>query len=227
MSRALLIGLCLLIYLPACSGPKANYRTLRDTGITTAMDITTDALVVSIPIILLWRVSINLRQKIGLGILLCLSLVMAIIAIARMSGINLKSGVVDIVWLAFWQQQESSIAVIMISISAFRSLFVARVSNRPSPKDFSRPRYRNRLYLKLTGQDKDTRFGLPQIPGATLTGMRSVIRDGGQSENLVSRPQEAWVPRKTRSLQEADAISKEPETILPDNGNVMEGRDMV
>lgn len=227
MSRALLMGLCLLIYLPACSGPTANYRTLRDTGITTAMDITTDALVVSIPIILLWRVRINLRQKIGLSVLLCLSLVMAVIAIARMSGINLKSGVVDIVWLAFWQQQESSIAVIMISISAFRSLFVARASNGPSPKDFSRPRYRNKLYLKLTGQDKDTRFGLPQIPGATLTGMRTVIRDGGQSENMVSRPQEVWVPRNTHSLQEADAISKESETILPDNGNMMEGRDMV
>lgn len=191
------------------------------------MDITTDALVVSIPIVLLWRVRINFRQKIGLGILLCLSLVMAIIAIARMSGINLTSKDVDIVWLAFWQQQECSVAVIMISISAFRSLFVANASKGPSPKDFSKPRYRNRLYLKFTGSDKDTGFGLPHIPGATLTGMRSVIRDGGQSEDLVPRPQDAWAPGKTCSLQEVDIVSKESEMILPDNGNMMESRDMV
>lgn len=191
------------------------------------MDITTDALVVSIPIVLLWRVRINFRQKIGLGILLCLSLVMAIIAIARMSGINLTSKNVDIVWLAFWQQQECSVAVIMISISAFRSLFVANTSKGPSPKNFSKPRYRNRLYLKFTGSDKDTGFGLPHIPGATLTGMRSVIRDGGQSEDLVPRPQDAWAPEKTCSSQEVDIVSKESETILPDNGNMMESRDMV
>lgn len=191
------------------------------------MDITTDALVVSIPIILLWRVRMNLRQKIGLGILLCLSIVMAIIAVARMSGINLTSGVVDIVWLAFWQQQECSIAVIMISITAFRSLFVVGTSNRPSPKDFSRPRYRNRLYQKFAGSDKDTGFGLPQIPGATLTGMRSMIRDGGQSEDLVQRPQEALAPRKIGSFQEVNTVSTQSETILPDSGNMMVGRDMV
>lgn len=217
----------MLICSPACSGDTANYRTLRDTGITTAMDITTDALVVSIPIVLLWRVRINLRQKIGLGILLCLSLVMVIIAIARMSGINLTNGAVDIVWLAFWQQQECSVAVIMISISAFRSLFVVSASKRPSPKAFSKPRYRSRLYLKFAGSDKDTGFGLPQIPRATLTGMGSLIRDDGQSEDLVSRPQEAWVPRKTRCLQEVDTASNQSETILPDNGSMTEGRDIV
>lgn len=217
----------MLIYFPACSGSTANYRTLRDTGITTAMDITTDALVVSIPIILLWRVRINLRQKIGLSILLCLSLVMVVIAIARMSGIKLNSENVDIVWLAFWQQQECSIAVIMISISAFRSLFVANASKGPSPKDFSKPRYRNRLYLKFTGSEKNTGFGLPQIPGATLTGMRSVIRDGGQSEDLVPRPQDAWAPGKARSLQEVNNVSEESETILPDRESIIESRDMV
>lgn len=143
---------------------------------------------ISIPIIILWQIRINLCQKIGLGILLCLSLVMAIIAIARMSGVTLTSGVVDIVWVAFWQQQECSVAVIMISITAFRSLFVVSASNRPPPKDLSRPRYRNRLYQRFVGSDKDTGFGLPQIPGATLTGMKSVIRDGRQSEDQVQRP---------------------------------------
>lgn len=215
------------MFLPACWEPTANYKLLRDTGITTAMDITTDALVASIPLILLWRVRINLRQKIGLGILFSLSLVMAIIAIIRISGINLTSGVSDVVWLAFWLQQECSIAVIMISISAFRSLFVVGASNKPAPNDFSRPWYWKRLYLKFAGSDKDTGFGLPQIPRPTLTGMRSVIRDGGQFENLVPRPHEAWAPRTTGSLQEVDTVSKESETILPDNGNKMVGKDMV
>ena len=65
-----------------------------------------------------------MRQKIGLGIILSLSLVMIMVAITRMAGIRLPQVVIDVVWLAFWQQQECSIAVIMFSMTAFRSFFV-------------------------------------------------------------------------------------------------------
>ncbi|MCJ1307077.1 hypothetical protein MMC25_000723 [Agyrium rufum] len=169
----------------SCSGSGATYRVLRDTGITTAMDITSDILLVSIPITLLWRVRIRLEQKIGLGISLCLSLMMAVTAITRMAGVKLEGGAVDLVWLSFWQQQECSIAVIMVSVSAFRYFF-GKKSTNPSPagcQPGSKLR-RIRFYGKLGAPnhfENITEHKLPDIPSATLTGMRTVIERAGST----------------------------------------------
>ncbi|MCJ1402777.1 hypothetical protein MMC11_005998 [Xylographa trunciseda] len=165
----------------SCSGPAANDRVVRDTTITTVLDIVTDVLVVTFPIALLWRVRITARQKVGLAVLLCLSLVMVITAITRISGIKLPGGAIDIVWLAFWQQQECSIAVIMVSVSAFRSFFVVSASNNASPrKPKSSTYWRRRLVQKRSASSEDSEKEdnvLPQIPSATMTGMRTVIRE--------------------------------------------------
>lgn len=56
------------------------------------------------------------------------------VAIVRMSGIRLASGDVDIIWITFWQQQKSSVAVMVVSLSAFRTLFIARSANEPPRK---------------------------------------------------------------------------------------------
>lgn len=143
------------------------------------MDVVSDILVVSFPISLLWRVRINLHQKLGLALVLCLSLVMVIIAIVRIAGIKLGGGNVDIVWLAFWMQQECSIAVIMVSSSAFRSFFVASTTKSPSPP-YSPGSWKRRLLLRRPSperNDMESANGLPQVPRATLTGMRTAIKD--------------------------------------------------
>lgn len=150
------------------------------------MDVVSDILVVSIPIALLWRVRIDVRQKIGLGVSLCLSLIMVVTAIIRISGIKLANGAIDIVWEAFWVQQECSIAVIMMSVSAFRSFFVPHASrnNSPDPAKPSSFWRKKLLLLKPSLSAKDNLDGdneLPQIPRATLTGMRSAIRGAGMS----------------------------------------------
>ena len=135
-------------------------------------------LVASIPVILLWQVKINLRQKIGLGIMLCLSLVMAIFAIIRGAGVRLPSSNVDIVWLAFWQQQECSIAVSMISITAFRSFFVNNPVKRERKPHYTSSYWRNRLLQrKRFNSSKEPEIAIT-IPSATLTGMATVIRGG-------------------------------------------------
>ena len=188
----------------ACSGPSANYRVVRDVSITTVMEVLTDILVVSVPIALLWKVRITASQKIGLAGSLCLSLVMAIVAIVRISGIKLAGSAVDIVWLAFWQQQEASIAVIMVSVSAFRTLFVANPSNSPSPRSPGSPRYWKKRILQnrpgFSVYDGSHENEPQKIPRATLTGMRTVIQRVGMStvspsdgdfETLVSSPRNA------------------------------------
>lgn len=169
-------------FLPVCSGPDATYTVLRDTAIAVAMDIASDILLISIPIMLLSRVHLKLRQKIGLGLSLCLFLVMAIVPVIKITGIKLNGDVADNVWGCFWQQQECNIAVIMVSMSAFRSYFVATSSNNsPARHEVSRL-WRFKLARKYWNMDdlpKSNTHNLPQIPSATLTGMRTDIAGAG------------------------------------------------
>ncbi|KAI9652819.1 MAG: hypothetical protein M1831_006344 [Alyxoria varia] len=114
--------------LANCKGLPQSERNMRIVITTTVFDVLSDILIVSIPVAILWKVKIAIRQKFGLGTALCLSLVMAIFAIVRCAGTKMPNGRSDSVWVHFWQQQEASIAVIMVSITSFRSLFVVNLA---------------------------------------------------------------------------------------------------
>lgn len=167
-------------FAASCTGPSAAHRSVRNTTVTTVMDIITDILVISFPLALLWKVRINVHQKFGLGVILCLSIAMIIIAAVRIAGIRRGDGEVDIVWLAFWQQQECSTALTMVCVSAFRSLFIPHATGRrPTGKNHYSPSYwRQRLMRqRLESNDEERNGELPQIPRATLTGMSTMIRE--------------------------------------------------
>ena len=159
------------------------------------MDIMSDLLVLSLPVSILWKVRISIRQKVGLGFSLCLSCVMVIVTIVRIAGMRLRpSGSVDIVWLVFWQQQECSIAVLMMSVSAFRSLFIQNPTNHPvhrqqghSPSEKRRRFLHRRPDPNLYAAHETN--GLPQIPSATLTGMTRVVAEDGHAEDTAELDQ--------------------------------------
>ena len=159
------------------------------------MDIMSDLLVLSLPVSILWKVRISVRQKIGLAFSLCLSGVMIIVTIIRIAGMRQRgSGSVDIVWVAFWQQQECSIAVLMVSVSAFRSLFVPSPATpalqrqqRYSPSEKGRRLLRRRPDPDL--YDTHETNGLPQIPSATLTAMATVRGEDRQSKETADLDQ--------------------------------------
>lgn len=113
-----------------CSGRIPSDRMVKVSIVTTTFDILTDIFIASIPICLLWRVHLAARQKLGLALTLCLSLVMAVFALVRIGGVKLPNGFADIVWLTFWQQQEANIAVTMVCMTAFRSFFIEGTSTR-------------------------------------------------------------------------------------------------
>lgn len=159
--------------------------------------------VLTFPIAIVWKVRINRRQKFGLGTTLCLSVVMIIIAVIRISGIRLEGGEVDIVWLAFWQQQECSIAIIMVSLTAFRSLFVADAqARRPryTPSTWRERMVWNRHHRDSRSSAKGAMGELPQIPSATMTGLRTMIR-GSRALTTVDEPgTEQWArPMEART----------------------------
>ena len=145
--------------------------------------------VVSFPVTLLWKVRMNMRQKLGLGSSLCLSFVMVIVAVIRISGARLPSGLPDFVWLSFWQQQECSIAVTMVSLAAFRSLFVTDASRQAMRPKYTSSYWKQKKMAwnrRKCWQDLDnfSLGSLPVIPSATMTGLRTFIREEPNSDKL-------------------------------------------
>ena len=141
-------------------------------------------LVLIIPIHILCQIKINFRQKLVLGATLCLSIVMIMIAIIRISAIRGHTSL-DIVWGDFWNQTEACTALITVSFSAFRSFFVARESREREAQNRQRFWYMNKKdRLRSAWRQRQFRFGseeldgLPDIPQPTLTGMRTFINGG-------------------------------------------------
>ena len=141
--------------------------------------------VLMIPVCLLWRVQIKVRQKFGLAAFLCLSICMIIMAIVRVSGIHYR-GKFDNAWIFMWQQVEACIAVTMLSLTAFRSVFVA-----------SKPSLNNKKASpwvpstgRLLGKHRKSRTADQQclddltIPSATLTGLSRVLQRGKATQSI-------------------------------------------
>lgn len=146
-----------------------------------ALDIVTDILIMIIPIYLLWHVQIKIRQKLALAVSLCLSIMMVILAIVRISRFRSSSSTIDFTWDIFWQFAESCTAVTMVSFTAFRSLFVAHATQQsPKKSSYSSWRYpraekRQRDAEALDGESQEMQ-SLPERPRPALTGMRTSIR---------------------------------------------------
>lgn len=154
---------------------------------------------------MLWNMKVKLSQKVAIGTTLCLSVAMVITCIVQISSIRTSTDAIDISWEIFWQLVEACIAVLMVSLTALRSFFVGHVSRvRPaSPWSSGQAkRWLKRRVVKnsrsSSGSDGVNR-GLPEIPRATLTGMRTLIR-GSMSESMLwSRTSVASTDRRPRT----------------------------
>ncbi|KAI0867978.1 hypothetical protein GGS24DRAFT_507256 [Hypoxylon argillaceum] len=169
-------------------------KTLGLTALVTALDILSDIMVVSIPIIVLRSSLLSRSTKIGLGIFLCLSVFMAICAIIRIAGFYYK-GLEDDVWEFFWQQTEGAVAVMMASITAFRTLFVKQASQAEAAKspDLEESLFRRifRRFQSLARAQPDEEpasapdsvmLQLPKLPSPIFTGVRSFIHRNNRTE---------------------------------------------
>ena len=169
-----------------CEEAYYQKRTLAVEATTISFDIITDlmsklifpvpvraltSLVLIIPPWLLWKVKISLRQKIGIGSFLCLSLIMIIIAITRISRVHASD---FNIWAIFLQQVEACIAVLMLSLTAVRTLYVPAKNSQGQQKHKTSYSHRKRLWPSSKSL-QDERYIELSVPRATLTGMRTVI----------------------------------------------------
>jgi hypothetical protein len=111
-------------------------------------------------------------------------------------------GTHDQIWSSFWVQLEASVSVIMVSTMLFKTLFVV---NKSPNIDKNSPPYRTRLWRR-----KKTPELLEVETGATMTGMRTMIRKNGRTllgsfgkdESQRSVGSSHWAPSNDVSMME-------------------------
>ncbi|SPB47764.1 unnamed protein product [Aspergillus niger] len=145
------------------------------------LDAVTDLMIISIPIRLLYKVQLRTLTKLGLGCFLCLSIFMCTCSIIRTAG-TWYHGLLDYPWQVFWLHLEGCIGVTMGSITVYRSTLIG--SNEVST---AFKKYFTRIKDAVLGSSSGTaqaspteenktrtrQFGLPSIPQATITGLRT------------------------------------------------------
>ncbi|MCJ1281732.1 hypothetical protein MMC26_001054 [Xylographa opegraphella] len=170
------------------------------------LDIITDVAIISIPIMLLWNAKIKPRQKSGLLVSLCLSISMIIVALIRTTLCPQLDQTQDVPYELFLFQLEGCIAVFMASVSAFRSLFASHGTRAVRPKPHflwsSRHQLWNRGKSKLRAGTESGTNGLPSIPSATMTGLRTFInRDGSDGPGALEEKSSADWPLTARKQE--------------------------
>ena len=173
-----------------CVTPAAHMRQNGVLKSITILDILTDAFrksrcailvstiltnesVISVPVLLLWNVQINIRRKLALGGILCLSVCTMIISIIKVAGGNTSDGGVDSAWVLFWYEFEAAVPIIVVSFTAFRALFVAHQASK-----YRSPAENTSTSWNVWSRKKESsrREELPELPSPVLGGVRTHIR---------------------------------------------------
>ena len=140
--------------------------------------------VISIPVALLWNVQISLRQKFALWGILCLSIFTMITAVVKVAGGNINHGQVDSAWAIFWLQIEAAVAVIVVSMTAFRALFVAhKASKHQSPNQQNGLLSRSIWSKQFRSHDNS-----PTVPSPLFTGVRTYIGKSSHNGSVSQEP---------------------------------------
>ncbi|KAF2675664.1 hypothetical protein K458DRAFT_381119 [Lentithecium fluviatile CBS 122367] len=169
-----------------CNSGIGKQRLLTHSITQTSFDILGDLFILYIPINIIWRIRIRLAQKVALLLSLGLTAFMVVVTIIRVSGL-VKGGLVDTIWEVYWLFLGGEIGIFLASAIAFRSFFITRAQSKNSTpprrelrffsSTFAR-KFRRRSVSQLDSGDEQ---GLPGIPGAQLTGMRTFIDQEGKS----------------------------------------------
>jgi len=122
---------------------------------------------------------------------------MVVITIMRITGLK-REGKLDYIWETYWTAIAAEIGLSLVAVSAFRALYVSKTHSRhvQSPITTFNWYHKGRnavlhIASKVTGNShsqidsiemkKDEGFINNNIPGATMTGVRSYIDMNGRT----------------------------------------------
>jgi hypothetical protein len=100
---------------------------------STVVDITSDLMIMALPIAILPSLQLDFRRKVGLGIAFSLGVIIISVAIVRMTQVVSGSGnMVDLIGLAIWGAIETSTAVVVGSLPPLKALLTRNVKKYSS-----------------------------------------------------------------------------------------------
>jgi hypothetical protein len=121
---------------------------------------------------------------------------MIALTIARLVGFSRK-GRLDSVWETYFTVVTAEIGLTLVAVTAFRALYVSKAKNRNVHKTITTLNWYQKgrgavlgilskatrhNYTDRTGSDKkEGRFIMNDIPNGTMTGLRTMINENGQS----------------------------------------------
>lgn len=162
--------------------------------------------VMTIPLNILWRSRIPLRQSIALGAVFSLVLVTVTFSIVRaaLSTVGVTKQM-DSPWVLVWSCAEASIAIIVACIGSFRMLFV---QNRREDREQRRgPGARAELRMRRVDKTTSVEQGasveeMASVPestewsemGTVQSTLASTMQSGLASESTMMRSGSSWGP---------------------------------
>ncbi|WPG99210.1 Hypothetical protein R9X50_00202100 [Acrodontium crateriforme] len=123
---------CSSFRLRDCESNGFKDRSLFSLRFSTAVDVSSDFLIILLPVILLVRTKTSLQQKAGLFFVVILGVWVIVFSIVRIWFSNKRDEHPDISWLAVWSVIESSVAVIVAAVASY-SVLLAKYTRPTSP----------------------------------------------------------------------------------------------
>ncbi|OLN95492.1 hypothetical protein CCHL11_05179 [Colletotrichum chlorophyti] len=196
-----------------CNKPHELWMQTFNVLYSTSVDVTTDVMIMALPLTVLPSLQLDKKKKIGLGVAFSLALIIICVAIVRMTQV-INGEVVDLVGLAIWGAVETATAVVVGSLPPLKALLSRRMKQYHSSAKPTGQKYGH-------GTDK---AGLPSTYGPN-TASRTVmvtesipLDDMHRSQQLNGR---IYVQRTYETHVENDASSRDDDdevAIVKDRG---------
>ncbi|KAF2846616.1 hypothetical protein T440DRAFT_432288 [Plenodomus tracheiphilus IPT5] len=121
-----------------------------------ALDIISDCLIVSIPVLILWNTRVPLRRKLVLVGIFSVTVIVMVVSVIRVRVVNSKTQNSEIAWLIFWSYIENGTAIMISCVASFRQLFVAqeRAASASASKSSA-----GKSFFTIFTKSKDSRTG--------------------------------------------------------------------
>ncbi|KAI1165530.1 hypothetical protein F5B18DRAFT_649488 [Nemania serpens] len=149
--------------------PGQHTRSFVGNIIFAVVDITSDAMIITIPILVLNLSLMSTTRKLSLAAMLCLSVVMIVIALIRLIGTIADTrpdgdGVAP-VWATYWSMVEGCVSLTMTDVIVIRAVFITKAikeDRRMNDRRWSRAGRRLLSTLRLPGSSPSSKHSSPR-----------------------------------------------------------------
>ncbi|KXX75481.1 hypothetical protein MMYC01_208474 [Madurella mycetomatis] len=191
----------------ACSSPREVWMQRFNVVYSTTVDITSDLMIMALPIAILPSLQLDFRRKIGLGVAFSLGVIIISVAIVRMTQV-ISEGTVDLIGLAIWGAIETSTAVIVGSLPPLKALLTRNVKKYSSR---NKSRYATGMTHQGAGTSGHDGYG-PHSVSRTVMVAESIPLDDMHTSNqkdggiYVQRTYETTVEFDEASSRDDDEV---------------------